>query len=179
MSSVANEYTGYVTTPEEYTRQYYEGGHTIYGPNTLPFLAAQAARLARDLDERASPPHRSPSAVLTSKSTATSPSPNRHRRTRRFGTAPVRRPDQDRRRYWEIAWLDAVPGDLAWHEPLVRVEDDAKRVVADDQWGAIEVTYVGDHRYRVRWYDPAFGAAHRFVLCANAGRPETASDLFD
>ena len=46
VSSVANEYTGYVTTPEEYARQYYEGGHTIFGPNTLAFLAAHAARLA-------------------------------------------------------------------------------------------------------------------------------------
>jgi neutral ceramidase len=49
VSSVANEYMGYVTTPEEYTRQYYEGGHTIYGPNTQPFLTAHAVRLAGEV----------------------------------------------------------------------------------------------------------------------------------
>ncbi len=45
VSSVVNEYWGYVTTGEEYRRQYYEGGHTLYGPNTQPFLSAHARRL--------------------------------------------------------------------------------------------------------------------------------------
>ncbi|WP_199609511.1 neutral/alkaline non-lysosomal ceramidase N-terminal domain-containing protein [Flocculibacter collagenilyticus] len=36
IAGLANAYHGYVTTPEEFQMQYYEGGHTIYGPNTLP-----------------------------------------------------------------------------------------------------------------------------------------------
>ena len=32
---------------EEYARQHYEGGHTLFGPRTQPFLTAHAARLAR------------------------------------------------------------------------------------------------------------------------------------
>ena len=28
-----------VTTEEEYARQHYEGGHTLYGPNTNAFIA--------------------------------------------------------------------------------------------------------------------------------------------
>lgn len=35
IAGLANAYHGYITTPEEYNMQYYEGGHTIYGPNTL------------------------------------------------------------------------------------------------------------------------------------------------
>lgn len=35
ISSYANAYMGYVTTAEEYDLQCYEGGHTIYGRNTL------------------------------------------------------------------------------------------------------------------------------------------------
>ncbi|QFT54275.1 neutral/alkaline non-lysosomal ceramidase N-terminal domain-containing protein [Microbulbifer sp. THAF38] len=35
IAGLANAYTGYVTTHEEFDRQHYEGGHTIYGPNTL------------------------------------------------------------------------------------------------------------------------------------------------
>lgn len=50
VSSVANEYCGYVTTPEEYTQQFYEGGHTLYGANTQPFLEAHLAELAGSLD---------------------------------------------------------------------------------------------------------------------------------
>ena len=47
--SVSNGYTGYCTTPEEYAQQCYEAGHTLYGPNTNPFIAAQAARVVGDL----------------------------------------------------------------------------------------------------------------------------------
>jgi len=32
ISSYANAYAGYVTTPEEYAAQTYEGGHTLFGP---------------------------------------------------------------------------------------------------------------------------------------------------
>lgn len=32
----ANQYAGYITTPEEYTAQCYEGGHTVFGRWTLP-----------------------------------------------------------------------------------------------------------------------------------------------
>ncbi|WP_238152021.1 neutral/alkaline non-lysosomal ceramidase N-terminal domain-containing protein [Microbulbifer sp. A4B17] len=35
IAGLANAYSGYITTPEEYDRQHYEGAHTIYGPNTL------------------------------------------------------------------------------------------------------------------------------------------------
>lgn len=46
IASVANSFFGYVTTPAEYSIQYYEGGHTIYGPGTLAFLGRQSADLA-------------------------------------------------------------------------------------------------------------------------------------
>lgn len=35
VSSYANAFMGYITTPEEYDKQCYEGGHTVYGRNTL------------------------------------------------------------------------------------------------------------------------------------------------
>ena len=35
ISSYANAYMGYITTPEEYVTQSYEAGHTIYGRQTL------------------------------------------------------------------------------------------------------------------------------------------------
>lgn len=35
VSSYANAYMGYITTPEEYDEQCYEGGHCIYGRRTL------------------------------------------------------------------------------------------------------------------------------------------------
>jgi neutral ceramidase len=38
INSYANAYMGYITTPEEYDEQGYEGGHCVYGRNTLPAM---------------------------------------------------------------------------------------------------------------------------------------------
>lgn len=46
----SNAYAGYVTTPEEYQQQNYEGGSTHFGSATLPAYQQEFARLAADLD---------------------------------------------------------------------------------------------------------------------------------
>ncbi len=196
VSSLANEYSGYVATPEEYRRQHYEGGHTLYGPNTQAFLALHAARLAADLarDGQVSDPvpvrrwdlrvHRYwPEPVPVSV--------DRHWLGAARYVDPTPRDDG----WWEAEWVDVAPGNLEWHAPLVRVEaadgdgpwrpaTDRGRPVDDQGW-SIEVTYLrqdGDaHHYRVRWHDPAFagGRRHRFVLETNGGQPELASEPFD
>jgi len=43
----ADTYTHYITTPEEYSIQRYEGASTIYGPNTLPAYIQEYNKLAR------------------------------------------------------------------------------------------------------------------------------------
>ncbi|MCT2119910.1 neutral/alkaline ceramidase [Dietzia cinnamea] len=45
----SNAYGHYVTTPEEYSAQNYEGGATIFGPWTLPAIQQIAADLARSI----------------------------------------------------------------------------------------------------------------------------------
>ena len=54
LAGYANGYAGYVTTPEEYMLQQYEGGHTLHGRWTLPAyqqvvsnLSAETTRLSR------------------------------------------------------------------------------------------------------------------------------------
>lgn len=49
IAGYANDYAGYITTPEEYAVQQYEGGHTLFGPWTLPAFQQELARLARSL----------------------------------------------------------------------------------------------------------------------------------
>jgi neutral ceramidase len=46
VAGYANEYASYFTTPEEYGAQHYEGGTTVYGPASGPFLTASLADLA-------------------------------------------------------------------------------------------------------------------------------------
>lgn len=45
----ANDYAGYITTPEEYDRQRYEGGHTMFGRWQLPAYQQEFARVAADM----------------------------------------------------------------------------------------------------------------------------------
>jgi neutral ceramidase len=42
---LANQYMSYVTTPEEYSMQQYEGGSNLYGEQTGPFIGQQVAKL--------------------------------------------------------------------------------------------------------------------------------------
>ncbi len=46
----ANDYGSYVTTREEYARQHYEGGCTLYGPATLDLWCAELKALADRID---------------------------------------------------------------------------------------------------------------------------------
>lgn len=48
-STYANGYNGYITTPEEYMLQYYEGGHTVFGKWTLPAYQTKFEYLAEQL----------------------------------------------------------------------------------------------------------------------------------
>ncbi|MFF0490255.1 neutral/alkaline ceramidase [Nocardia sp. NPDC004068] len=51
----ANGYCGYVTTPEEYTAQQYEGGETLFGRWTLSAYLQEFDRLARAVAARIDP----------------------------------------------------------------------------------------------------------------------------
>ncbi|XP_050531888.1 neutral ceramidase-like [Daktulosphaira vitifoliae] len=49
IAGLCNTYSDYVTTPEEYRLQRYEGASTIYGPHTLPIYLKQYAKLSNAL----------------------------------------------------------------------------------------------------------------------------------
>jgi hypothetical protein len=51
ISGLANEYLSYFTTPEEYDRQHYEGGSTLYGRTSSLVLKASLVDLAKTLVE--------------------------------------------------------------------------------------------------------------------------------
>lgn len=48
-AGLANIYTSYVTTPEEYEIQRYEGASTIYGPHTLTLYIDQYQKLVTSM----------------------------------------------------------------------------------------------------------------------------------
>ena len=59
IAGYANEYVSYFTTPEEYGAQHYEGGTTVFGPNTGNFVLATLRDLSGKLarGEAAPAPH--------------------------------------------------------------------------------------------------------------------------
>lgn len=46
---LSNQYLQYLTTPEEYAQQHYEGASTLFGPDTLAVVSGHFAELARAL----------------------------------------------------------------------------------------------------------------------------------
>jgi neutral ceramidase len=158
VSSVANEYAGYVATPEEYQLQHYEGGHTLYGPGTQPFVAARAAGLAAQVVRAGGRPvlvggrrvfdlkvrHYLPETFEADA-----------RLARRWeARATFADPDDRTDATWSQTWTDVAPGGLRWHEPMVTVEmltpsgewvlartRDGRR--ADDQAWDLEVRHLG------------------------------------
>jgi neutral ceramidase len=205
VTSVANEYAGYCTTPEEYGEQRYEGGHTLYGPATQPFLAAHAARLAGEVGREGLVCDLVPDRAFDLHHRRFLPGPD-GAPVHRLADGPAVFTDATATTdpVWEQRWWDVAPGRLDWHEPLVRVEmcdgeggawvpavAHGRRV--DDGGCDVEVVHLGPgdrdrrpdrgrgHRYAVRWWSPKFraGRRHRFVLVSNAGRPELAGDPFD
>ncbi len=45
----SNSYCGYITTPEEYEKQEYEGGHTLFGKWTQPGFQTELVKLAEEM----------------------------------------------------------------------------------------------------------------------------------
>jgi neutral ceramidase len=191
VSSVANEYFGYVTTPDEYALQFYEGGHTLYGPQTQPFLEAHLSRLAaetitdggvhdplgrRDFDLRLG--RFMPEAGDGEPGGRTIAGPPQ------FVDMSA---DQDA--YWDLRWTGGGPAEVNWHEPIIAVEssDDGEtwEPAADDGDGTVAVHHYGErrghHDYAARWYRPDVraGRMHRFLLLANNGLPPVRGEPFD
>jgi len=60
IGTYANGYSQYVTTPEEYNMQHYEGASTLFGANTLPAYERAFQGLATALLARRAVPHDAP-----------------------------------------------------------------------------------------------------------------------
>lgn len=168
--SVSNGYTGYCTTPEEYGEQRYEGGHTIYGPNTNPFIAAQAAKLVGDLaregELRDTP--KEWTFNLTGKTFYREYDAPKGRRANLAEPARCRAEGQEE--CWSFSWADVPPTLIDLHRRLVSIEYSEDRakwlpleergIRVDDDGYDLSVTFTGDMTdtnlgvYETRWYNP-------------------------
>jgi neutral ceramidase len=192
--SCANGYYGYVTTPEEYRIQRYEGGHTLYGPQTQSFLAKQAGKLAQELGR--------------DKIENNFPAKWSYKlKAKRFYTSKVKSGTERKaysypafasavtgdEPYWSFVWEDLPPHLISWGKTLVTIEESEngftwKQVLSngrplDDSGYDIavilkEVINKGKTGiYETRWYNPQIVKLaddkikyYRFVILSQAGR---------
>ncbi|HEX4189692.1 MAG TPA: neutral/alkaline non-lysosomal ceramidase N-terminal domain-containing protein [Marmoricola sp.] len=192
VSSLTNDHCDYLTTPEEYSAQYYEGASTLFGPRQQAWVAGLARNLADGLAAGTPSPPLARTFDFGLHQYLVEPTETT--RERRIGVVSFDEATPTEDAYWSMTWFDVGPGNLAWHEPLVRVEceTDGGWIPAvydgrpvDDQGWRIGITMTGDAAgsatYQVRWFAPPLGrpVRHRFVLLANNGQPEVAGPAFD
>lgn len=165
---LANGFLQYVTTPEEYSAQHYEGGSNLYGPGMAGFLERRLV----ELSERASRPE--PSPVEVGPITAYPGPPSE------IMAKPTAAPPERLLPEIEIRceggrllaeWRDLAPGRIFPREsPWVQIErqteSDEWEVVAVDGDGSLEIRAVrsrGDSgfEWRAEWRRPPVG---RFKL---------------
>ncbi len=190
----ANGYFGYATTPEEYSGQNYEGGHTLYGQYTTPYLTAQLGLLARDFKAKGDVQELTPEWKYAIKVNTFWPEAQVSTGQRKVLQQPktVKAEEYYEEDYIAFRWRDAGPSEIDFHEPLSRVEvrkneewlpmlDNGEPV--DDDGYDIEVRYLkklneGMGKYEVRWYNPVPGGKYRFVIEPRCGRAVLVSGAF-
>ncbi len=193
--SCANGYTGYCTTPEEYSMQRYEGGHTLYGPNTQPFLALHYAQLTTTIantlgDSNWLKTYSMKSASFLKKY----PRPVNPVRKAVKQPVYVVNPGIDEP-YVSFMWEDVPPDQLEFHKPLVVIEYELQNdfkpftqngIAVDDTGYDIAVIFTGTITkegmaiYEARWYNPPFDThSHfRFTILPRKNLDMFCSDTF-
>lgn len=190
----ANGYFGYTTTPEEYALQNYEGGHTLYGQYSTPYLTAQLGKLAKDLNEQGEVLELLPKWDYELKVNEFFPEKVASSGKRVALEQPhVHSAESiNEESYIEFEWLDVGASEINLHEPLAKVE-----VMLGGQWVAmtnglepinddgydIEVRLQDDEdqgmaEYQVRWYNPVAGGQYRFVIAPRSGQEQMYSQSF-
>ncbi|MAS24577.1 MAG: alkaline ceramidase, partial [Oceanospirillaceae bacterium] len=194
VASNANGYFGYTTTPEEYRRQNYEGGHTLYGQFSTPYIAAQLGALARDLAHHGEVQEYLPAWQYRLKVNDFLADPQPAQGQRRWLLEPKVRLARasNEEDYIAVRWLDVGPSLIAFDRRLVSVEQRLGgewlplvvngEPVHDDGYD-VEVRYLQDDdqgmaKYESRWYNPLAAGEYRFVIEAREGQPALRSAAF-
>ncbi|GAA4651580.1 hypothetical protein GCM10023116_38640 [Kistimonas scapharcae] len=198
VSSLANGYTGYMTTPEEYAIQYYEGGHTIYGKYTQPVITGHAVNLVDSLlqgsDNVRDLPDTQEYTLKTRQFVPDAVEPNESIRS--VLTAPeYKHAYSNEEGHWAFKWQDVGPGLINLHKPLISIESSengkewaplvVNEIPVDDNGYDIAIQMLEDEgefaEYTAYWYNPVFEGKKRqfrFAIQARANQPVLYSPAF-
>ena len=201
ISSVANGYFGYAVTPEEYKLQWYEGGSTIYGPNTTPFLAQHSKALFEEIVDSGSVSDLPSEWVFQLESDHYMHQPVSFKYPRkRVGSVKFVDAAINQEAYRIFQFYGEPLGNIAWHETLIKIE-----FITDDdssgEWKELrknnrpvndlgydisitqedDVDESGRQLYSVRWHNPEINPArkYRFVISPRKGQGVLYSAVFN
>jgi neutral ceramidase len=185
---LANQYMSYITTPEEYSQQHYEGGSNLYGENTGPFVQEQLVRLIEKIGKGETP---------ALKNHWTFAPGLKWRFIKKKKTENVQRKEKElskNRCSASFSWIDLPRSALDFGEILVRIEvEDAAGIWqpfvkddmhVDDRGLEIEVRSLGKDDngwlWRAAWLPacPAPAGTFRFVILERTGQLPLYSDSF-
>jgi len=186
---LANQYMSYITTPEEYSQQHYEGGSNLYGENTGPFIREQLVRLIEKIGKGETP-------VI--KNHWTFAPGLKWCFIKKKKTEIVLREEKEFSKNGcsaSFSWIDLPPGALDFGELLVRIEvEDAAGIwqpfvkddmPVDDRGLEIEVRSLKEYEngwlWRAAWLPsgPLPAGTFRFVILERTGQPALCSRPFN
>ena len=194
ITSNSNGYFGYTTTVEEYSKQNYEGGHTLYGKNSTPYIAEQLASLAVDARNK-------PSTHEILKKWQYSVSINKFlsKKTISHGIRQVHQQPEinltslaNEEDYISFIWDDVNPSEIDFHKTLGQIDFKNRdswetlhinnEPINDDGYD-IEIRYLEKlennmGRYEMRWYNPVIGNNYRFTIKPRKQQTLLTSDIF-
>ncbi|MFN3603774.1 MAG: neutral/alkaline non-lysosomal ceramidase N-terminal domain-containing protein [Leptonema sp. (in: bacteria)] len=158
--SCANGYTGYTTTPYEYSKQYYEGGHTLYGKNSTLYLAEIGSILVKNLFKQTNVvAPKEWTFVLRSKTFY--PRTTSKLLSRREEYEPPTFIFKKKESYWYFRYWDVPLFAIEFHKPLLAIEKsefcktDFKEYLTEESLD-LSMHYIKNKidktLYEARWY---------------------------
>ena len=135
----SNSYIGYLTTPEEYALQFYEGGSNFYGPNSGAYVSAQIGLVAEKLAVKGS------GSDFAEKWEYCLPSKSYYPENSLATGCRSTKKDPEfiektvlEESYWRFQWYDVPHAQIQFHKPLIRIE-----VSQDNQhWQPLDVNEI-------------------------------------
>jgi neutral ceramidase len=177
ISGLANEYISYFTTPEEYDRQHYEGGSTLYGPLSGVFLQTNLADLAARLVAGTPAPDPYPFDPVRGVSADMTP----YDPGAASGTATREPGDVRRLQQAHFSWQGGPKGyDHPLDRPFVTLEhhDGDRWSAVDDDLGLDVLWLVDGDTYQATWEVPIDAPRGKYRFHVTANRYEVASQPF-
>jgi neutral ceramidase len=195
---LANQYADYVTTPEEYDMQYYEGASMVFGPKEGSWISDQVTSMIAEMSSGTT--HVLSPAVwsfTTGIVWGHFPPKERMKGSRRAGAVILGAGSQES--IVEFTWHDVGPSEIDLDRPLVRLEQadqtgswaplvDHDGVAVDDQGIRLEVrmlpsellSFDSGRDWRTTWYSAGecSNSPLRFVIASRSGKPELTSPSF-